>query len=1198
MDSDSEHQVLRTPLALLSIFIWLALAMLLSCSPAVAQIIDFVKTDIGSPGASGSYSYSAGTYTVAGAGGGITGSADSFTFASAVVSGPGPGPAAFGPGVEMVAKVTSQTGTGLSPSAQAGIMFRDSLNANGASACLTTSPSGGNGINLTVRPTAGQPSNITLGPSLSAPIFLRLVLSKNEVAGYQSVDGIRWVLVGRSPFTLPKLMQAGFAVSSNTSGTLSTATFTNAGLYTNVPQRDPNMLCWLRADNNVQYASGTQTVSTWSDSSQYSNGATATGTTQPVLVTNAVNGLPAVNFASSKWMKLPTAFGQFSEGLHIFAVVKPSTGARTLFDVSAGAAPDSFSFSQTTTTNFRLTVTDDAGTPTNVDGTQSNSVYQLLEAAHNNAQQATLYKNGVQAGINTEMNNIAAVSRTQIYLGRDFGSTQFFNGQVAELIVYRTQQSDATAKSIRSYLHQKYGFGSTGIAAPTITPGNLVSANAVSLNMSAEPGTVIHWTDNGSVPTSASPVWTDSQLITTSTVIKAVAIAPGLGTSAVSTSTIEIDPNAAVVFQDGLLFWLRSTNGIELNGTTVSKWYDCSGNGHVFEQATATKQPNFLSNQVNTLPAVEFVGGSNNPHLKCTSNFNQWAGSTIFIVLNPTSSSPSGSPRMLDIGNGTTAQDNLGMNQPAASDYRYFAYDGTTVKNCTHTGGLTVGSFQLLGATEDTTSLVARVFKNGLLGATTSSFSPLQDVTRASTVIGANSAGTGSFQGKFAEVIVFNSTLSDTQRDAIQRYLLARYRLLVAAPLITPGTGMYSVAPQPVTLTVDPGATASYTLDGSDPATSGTATQYTGTFALASSKQVRAVNKQLSWSPPQTSTISEAFIGVDALTNMVPTSGLKTWLRSDIGVLTSSGSPAPVDSWIDMSNTGHTATAAAPNRPTLATNAYLSLPAVNFSQSPTAQLMTLGGTYNLTQGLSAFLVANVNTPVTGGNMLNLTQTNRTVSAAANSSNNFVFTVTTGATSNNITGAISNPGYGSPLLLEVVQDAAATASSWKNGTALASGSVINTTGTALAAQLGNSLSGRLLEVLLYDRNVTDGERADIENYLKQRYQLSSLATPVFSYPHNTTFAAPTYVAVSAPPNTTLHFTVDGSPATASSPVYSSPILVAWGQTINVIAVSNINSTHSVSASATYAMQDPLRYPVPSLGGTTAPVINLQLPTTAQ
>lgn len=1188
-----------------NIFILALLAVATLCLPVNAQVATFVKTDIGSPGATGSYSFSSGTYTVSGAGSGVGDYSDSFCFASTVVAGPGPA-APFGPGVEMTAKVATQSNT--SNYAASGIMFRDSLNANGASAFLSVSPSGGNGVNLTVRSKSGTASTVTLGPSLSVPVFLRLVLSNDNVAGYQSADGIVWTLVGRSQITLPPRFEAGFAVTSAVPGTLSTATFTNAALYTNVPQRSANMLLWLRSDSGIVQASGSTSIDRWTDNSQYANHAVSSGNARPTTLTSAVNGLPSVKFnGTTQFLQLPSSFGRFSDSLHIIAVIKTTTGARTLFDVSNGTtSADVISFSQESNIEFRLQINDSVGTVSEVRGAQSNAAFQVLEAKATDATAvATLYKNSTVAATASDMNNIEDVDRTSVLIGKSYLNTQFFNGEIAELLVFRSALSDPTRKQIENYLHQKFGFGTSGLAAPVISEPSKVFTEAVPVSITTEPGTVVRYTLDGTDPGATSPVFDPLAgfVFTQSTILKAVATAPGLANSPISVSNIQIDPNASVVFRDGLLYWIRADNGITLatGGVDVQAWADVSGNGHVFSQATTTKQPDLLTATQAGLPtglnAIDFVAGANNPHLKSTSNFNSWSGSTIFAVVYPTDSAPSGTPRFLDMGTGTSAQDNLGLSQPAANNYRYFAYNGTTVTNCTHTSGFALNTWQLLTATQDNATQIASVFKNASLGATTSSFSVLQNTARTSNVVGANSAGTGSWKGRIAEIIVYNRKLSDDETDLVQRYLAARYRILAISPRFVTPVGMYSVVPHTVKINVDPGASAYYTVDGSspDPDVNPSAIPYPGQISLAASARVRAINKQASWTPPATSTISESFFGVDATTGKVPSAGLKTWLRSDVGVVTSSGS---VTSWIDLSNTGHTPTAAS-NNPTLVTNAYKGFSAVNFANSPSQQLMNFpaGAVFDFTAGDSMFVIAKLDTPVSGGNFLEFTQSTNVVSLAGDSSSNLTYTVSPSGGS--ISGSVG--AFGVPMLLEVVHDdIGPTATSFKNGAQIATNTVPNSASTSLVGKLGKTLKGQIFEVLVFDRALSSDEKAEIERYAAARYSLlpGALPDPEFSINSPGNFTGPTPVAIGTTPGASLYVTVDGStPTENTNLLYQGPILVFQDQmTIKALAVDGINKSAVVSK--TYAMADPTKYPPASLGGTTAPTINLQLPIPAQ
>jgi hypothetical protein len=184
----------------------------------------------GSPigsGTTGSFSYSAGTYTVAGDGSGVAGTSDSLYFVNQMATG----------NFEIIAEITSQTNT--NAYAIAGLMISDSAAPGGSNQCALIGVSPLNGVNFTARITDGQSATTTLGPSLSVlpSIWLRLVVSQTSVAGYQSPDGIAWQLVGTATMNLPTAFYAGFAVSSNVAGTVSTATFTSVYQLFNVPQR-------------------------------------------------------------------------------------------------------------------------------------------------------------------------------------------------------------------------------------------------------------------------------------------------------------------------------------------------------------------------------------------------------------------------------------------------------------------------------------------------------------------------------------------------------------------------------------------------------------------------------------------------------------------------------------------------------------------------------------------------------------------------------------------------------------------------------------------------------------------------------------------------------------------------------------------------------------------------------------------------
>jgi outer membrane protein OmpA-like peptidoglycan-associated protein len=85
-------------------------------------------------------------------------------------------------------------------------------------------------------------------------------------------------------------------------------------------------------------------------------------------------------------------------------------------------------------------------------------------------------------------------------------------------------------------------------AAPTFTPapGSYTGAQQVTL-ASATPSAKIHYTTDGSVPTAASPVYTGPIPVSGDTAIRAVAVAPGLPDSSVTSGGFYVSPPPAPV---------------------------------------------------------------------------------------------------------------------------------------------------------------------------------------------------------------------------------------------------------------------------------------------------------------------------------------------------------------------------------------------------------------------------------------------------------------------------------------------------------------------------------------------------------------------------------------------------------------------------------------------------------------------------
>lgn len=173
--------------------------------------------DIGSPAATGTADYDSGEYTIEGSGSDIWGSSDSFNFVSTDRSGD----------LEIVARVASVENT--NAWAKAGVMFRDSLDANAMQVSIVSRPD--NQVSMQWRSaTGGGSAHSGLAGGSGTAKWLRLARAGNLFTGYYSIDGSSWVLIGSQTVPLSTSAKVGLAVSSHDDGTLCTAVIDNVSL--------------------------------------------------------------------------------------------------------------------------------------------------------------------------------------------------------------------------------------------------------------------------------------------------------------------------------------------------------------------------------------------------------------------------------------------------------------------------------------------------------------------------------------------------------------------------------------------------------------------------------------------------------------------------------------------------------------------------------------------------------------------------------------------------------------------------------------------------------------------------------------------------------------------------------------------------------------------------------------------------------
>ena len=160
----------------------------------------------------------------------------------------------------------------------------------------------------------------------------------------------------------------------------------------------------------------------------------------------------------------------------------------------------------------------------------------------------------------------------------------------------------------------KYGVGNVPtLAAPTISPSQGVYSGSTPITLtSGDSNSLIYYTTNGSTPTTSSSLYTGPFYLSSSATVKAIAwqAPPFYNASGVSSAYIQIDPTTANVPRTNLNLWLKADNGVQTSGSNVTGWTDMSGAGNNFTQSNSSNQPTFVSNAVNSQPAIAFSGSS------------------------------------------------------------------------------------------------------------------------------------------------------------------------------------------------------------------------------------------------------------------------------------------------------------------------------------------------------------------------------------------------------------------------------------------------------------------------------------------------------------------------------------------------------------------------------------------------------------
>jgi regulation of enolase protein 1 (concanavalin A-like superfamily) len=180
----------------------------------------------GLPGPVGGFSYDAVTdvYTMTGSGediwnvpdfpgAGVGNYHDEFHYAYKQLSGVG----------SIEAQVLSVQNT--NGWAKAGVMIRETLDANSVHAMVAVTPS--NGVSFQRRNVTGEGSASTTQGGIQAPHWVRLTRSGNNFTAEYSADGSTWEAIGTENIAMAANVYVGLALTSHNAGAACTATFSD-----------------------------------------------------------------------------------------------------------------------------------------------------------------------------------------------------------------------------------------------------------------------------------------------------------------------------------------------------------------------------------------------------------------------------------------------------------------------------------------------------------------------------------------------------------------------------------------------------------------------------------------------------------------------------------------------------------------------------------------------------------------------------------------------------------------------------------------------------------------------------------------------------------------------------------------------------------------------------------------------------------
>ena len=215
-----------------------------------------------------------------------------------------------------------------------------------------------------------------------------------------------------------------------------------------------------------------------------------------------------------------------------------------------------------------------------------------------------------------------------------------------------------------------------------------------------------------------------------------------------------------------LQLWLKADAGVTKDGSNnVSTWSDQSGNAHHADQSTSASQPLWVDNVLNGKPVIRFDGNSD----LMTTDITGPGGTefTFFVVAK------SNGQRIISYNDGS---DYVLYSYPAPNNF-IISNDGGAY------GGLNSGTNNPVAFQVSCARYIAntangmQTFVNGALLAQRTSANIVLPTVPLQLGSYPGGGATELINGDVAEIIVYNRSLTDIEREQVENYLTQKYPL-------------------------------------------------------------------------------------------------------------------------------------------------------------------------------------------------------------------------------------------------------------------------------------------------------------------------------------------------------------------------------------------------------------------------------------